>query len=150
MAHTLAHLAANSAHVAGGPVWAPITDPPTPRRLQGPFIRAVGAILPEATWQDQRRYLRQRRQLNSDLNMAARLRVERLERQRQKEKKINDCRAWQARRRALKIQLPALFRAHGFYRPEIVRHVLSYVGFDLPAAETAALFAKVGAGGLLW
>ena len=139
MAHTLAHLAANSAHVAGGPVWAPNTDPPTPRRLQGPFLRAVGAILPEATWQDQRRYLRQRRQVNSDLNMAARLRVERLDRQRLKTLKVNDCRARQARRRALKDQLPALFRAHGFYRPEIVRHVLTYVGFDLPAAEGGSL-----------
>ena len=120
-------------------MWAPNTDPPTPRRLQAPFIRAVGAILPEATWQDQRRYLRQRRQLNSDLNMAARLRVERLDRQRQKAKKVSDCRAWQARRRALKIQLPALFRAHGFYRPEIVTKVLTYVGPDLLTAEGGRL-----------
>ena len=82
--------------------------------------------------------------------MAAAHRVKRLDAQRLKTLKVNDCRARQARRRALKDQLPALFRAHGFYRPEIVRHVLSYVGFDLPAAETAALFAKVGAGGLLW
>ncbi len=49
--------------------------------------------------------------------------------------KVNDCRARQARRRALKVQLPALFRAHGFYRPEIVRHVLTYVGFDLPGGR---------------
>ena len=39
----------------------------------------------------------------------------------------------------LKDQLSALFRAHGFYRPEIVTKVLTYVGFDLPAAEAAAL-----------
>ena len=70
-----------------------------------------------------------------DLNLAARKRFV----QRLKTLKVNDCRARQARRRALKVQLPALFRAHGFYRPEIVRHVLSYVGFDLPAAEAAAL-----------
>ena len=113
----------------------PTVTPWVPWRLQGAFIRAVGAILPRAAVQDQRRYLRQRRQLNRDLNLAARKRFV----QRLKTLKVNDCRARQARRRALKDQLPALFRAHGFYRPEIVRHVLSYVGFDLPVAEAAAL-----------
>ena len=68
-----------------------------------------------------------------------RQRRERLDAQRLKTLKVTDCRARQARRRALKDQLPALFRAHGFYRPEIVRHVLTYVGFDLPAAEGGRL-----------
>ena len=60
-------------------------------------------------------------------------------RERQNTLKVNDCRAWQARRRALKVQLPALFRAHGFYRPEIVTKVLTYVGPDLLTAEGGRL-----------
>ena len=129
----MAHMAAFMNGVARAP------DPDTPYWLSPYFIRAVGAILPEATVQDQRRYLRQRRQLNSDLNMAARLRVERLDRQRLRTLAVNDCRAWQARRRALKIQLSALFRAHGFYRSEIVTKVLAYVGPDLLTAEGGRL-----------
>ena len=74
-----------------------------------------------------------------DLQTAARLRSERLERQRLRTLAVNDCRAWQARRHALKIQLPALFRAHGFYRPEIVTKVLTYVGPDLLTAEGGRL-----------
>ena len=95
--------------------------------------------MPEATVQDQRHDLHPRRELNDELHIAAHHRLKRLDKQRLTTLKANDCRARQARRRALKVQLPALFRAHGFYRPEIVRHVLSYVGFDLPAAEAAAL-----------
>ena len=109
---------------------------PTLRRLQLPFIRAVGAILPEATTTHD---LRQRSELRIDLQIAACQRLGRLDAQRRRERqntlKVNDCRARQARRRALKDQLPALFRAHGFYRPEIVRHVLTYVGFDLPGGR---------------
>ena len=71
--------------------------------------------------------------------MAAAHRVKRLDRQRLRTLKVNDCRARQARRRALKVQLPALFRAHGFYRPEIVTKVLTYVGPDLLTAEGGRL-----------
>jgi len=125
----LAHMAVCTTGFAGIRM-GPNTD--SPNWLSRDFIRRVGAILPEATVQDQRHELHPRRELNDELHIAAHHRLKRLDKQRLTTLKVNDCRARQARRRALKVQLPALIRSHGFYRPEIVRHVLTYVGFDLP------------------